>query len=33
MFHAAVRAAMMQYNWVSGAGETKTVQEFTSKEE
>ena len=33
VFHAAVRAAMMQYKCVSGAGETKAVQEFAFKVE
>jgi protein TonB len=31
VFHAAVRAAMMQYKCLSGAGETKAVQEFAFK--
>ena len=33
VFHAAVRAAMMQYKCVSGAGETKAIQEFAFKVE
>lgn len=33
VFHAAVRAAMMQYKCVSGADETKAIQEFAFKVE
>ena len=33
VFHAAVRNAMMQYKCVSGAGETKAIQEFAFKVE